>query len=84
MALYWLIFAEHYQLINIIGGIAFITLSSPGNMVTNGCIFQLNEKVEKKWLGWSPTIAFTNAGAAASDDPSASLLLDGADSDSKQ
>jgi paraquat-inducible protein B len=67
----------------IIGGIAFATPPSPGNMVSNGFIFQLNEKVEAKWLEWSPAIAVTNASAAVSDDPPASLLLEGADSDSK-
>jgi paraquat-inducible protein B len=68
----------------IIGGIAFATPPSPGNMVSNGCIFQFNEKVEQKWLEWSPAIAVINASAAISDNPPASLLLDGADSDSKQ
>ena len=68
----------------IIGGIAFATPPSPGNLVSNGCIFQLNEKAEEKWLEWSPTIAVTNASAAVSDDPPASLLLEGAGSDSKQ
>jgi paraquat-inducible protein B len=67
----------------IIGGIAFATPPSPGNMVSNGCIFQLDEKVEEKWLEWSPTIAVTNASAAISDNPPASLLLDGVDADSK-
>lgn len=67
----------------IIGGIAFATPPSPGNMVSNGCIFPLNEKMEEKWLAWSPAIAVTNASAAVSDDPPASLLLEGADSDAK-
>ena len=68
----------------IIGGIAFATPPTPGNMVSNGCIFQLNEKVEAKWLEWSPAIAVTDASAAISDNPPASLLFEGADSDSKQ
>jgi paraquat-inducible protein B len=67
----------------IIGGIGFATPPSPGNTVSNGCIFQLNEKVEEKWLEWSPAIAVTNASAAVSENPPASFLLDGADSDSK-
>ena len=67
----------------IIGGIAFATPPAPGNTVSNGCIFQLNEKVEEKWLEWSPAIAVTNASPAVSDNPPASLLLEGADSDSK-
>jgi paraquat-inducible protein B len=68
----------------IIGGIAFATPPTPGNMVSNGCIFQLNEKVETKWLEWSPAIVVSNASAAISDNSPASLLLEGADSDSKQ
>src|ERR1700733_11034532 len=37
----------------VIGGIAFATPPSPGIQVTNGDIFPLNEKVDKKWLEWS-------------------------------
>jgi paraquat-inducible protein B len=32
----------------IFGGIAFATPPAPGNTVSNGCIFQLNEKAEEK------------------------------------
>ena len=67
----------------IIGGIAFATPPSPGNLDSNGCTFQLNEKAEEKWLECSPAIAVTNARAAVSDNPPATLLLDGVDSDSK-
>lgn len=67
----------------IIGGIAFATPSIPGDVVSNGCTFQLNEKVDEKWLAWSPVIAVMNADAAVSQSPPASLLLDSMDTDSK-
>jgi paraquat-inducible protein B len=67
----------------IIGGIAFATPSIPGDVVSNGCMFQLKKKVDEKWLEWSPVIAVTNASATVSQNPPASLLLDSMDTDSK-
>ena len=59
----------------VIGGIAFATPQPPGILATNGGIFPLNEKVDKKWLAWSPTIAITNAPAKAPQNSPSSLLL---------
>jgi paraquat-inducible protein B len=59
----------------VIGGIAFATPPSPGILASNGGSFPLNEKVDKKWLKWSPAIAITNAPAKASQNPPSSLLL---------
>ena len=59
----------------VIGGIAFATPPSPGIMASNGNTFPLNEKVDKKWLKWSPAIAITNTPAKAPQSPPSSLLL---------
>ncbi len=67
----------------VIGGIAFATPSPPGILATNGVIFPLNEKVDKKWLEWSPAIAITNAPAKASQSPPSSLLLNSVNPDSR-
>ena len=67
----------------VIGGIAFATPPSPGIQVTNGNIFPLNEKVDKKWLEWSPAIAIKNAPAKASQSPPSSLLLNSVSPDSR-
>jgi len=67
----------------VIGGIAFATPPSPGILATNGVIFPLNEKVDKKWLKWSPAIVITNAPAKASQSPPSSLLLNSVNPDSR-
>jgi paraquat-inducible protein B len=59
----------------VIGGIAFATPPSPGILATNGDIFSLNEKVDKKWLKWSPAIDIKNAPAKVSQSPPSSLFL---------
>jgi paraquat-inducible protein B len=59
----------------VIGGIAFATPSPPGILASNGDIFPLNEKVDDKWLKWSPAIAIINAQPKTSQSPPASLLL---------
>ena len=67
----------------VIGGIAFATPQPPGILATNGGIFPLNEKVDKKWLKWSPTIAITNTPAKASQSPPSSFLLNSVNPDSR-
>ena len=67
----------------VIGGIAFATPQSPGILVTNGVIFPLNDKVDGKWLKWSPAITITNAPAKASQSPASPLLLNGISPDSR-
>lgn len=67
----------------VIGGIAFATPPSPGILATNGDIFPLNEKVDEKWLEWSPSIQITNAPAKASQSPPSSLLLNSVNPDSR-
>jgi paraquat-inducible protein B len=67
----------------IIGGIAFATPSPPGILATNGGNFPLNEKVDKKWLDWSPLIAVTNASVKAAPAPPSSLLLNGINPDAR-
>jgi paraquat-inducible protein B len=67
----------------VIGGIAFATPPSPGTLASNGSTFPLNEKVDGKWLKWSPAIAITNAQAKASQSPPSSLLLNSMNPNSK-
>jgi paraquat-inducible protein B len=45
----------------VMGGIAFATPLPPGRPATNGSVFQLYEKVDEKWVKWSPDIAITNS-----------------------
>jgi len=67
----------------VIGGIAFATPPSPGMLATNDNIFPLNEKVDDKWLKWSPVISITNTPAKAPQSPPSSLLLNSVNSDSR-
>ena len=67
----------------VIGGIAFATPSPPGILATNGGIFQLNEKVDDKWLKWSPAIEITNANPTAPQGSPSSLLLNSVNPNSK-
>ncbi len=67
----------------VIGGIAFATPTIPGILATNGDVFPLNEKVDGKWLNWSPAIAITNAPAKASQSPPSSLLLNSVNPNSR-
>jgi paraquat-inducible protein B len=67
----------------VIGGIAFATPSPPGIRATNGNVFPLNEKVDEKWLKWSPVIAITNAPAKSPQSPPASLLLNSVNPDAR-
>jgi hypothetical protein len=46
--------------------------------------FLLNEKLDDKWLKWSPRIDIANANSAAAQDSPSSLLLNSVDSSSKQ
>jgi paraquat-inducible protein B len=64
----------------IIGGIAFATPAPPGDPAPAGTIFTLNDKLDDKWLKWSPTIEITNASASTPQDSPSSLLLNGLDS----
>jgi paraquat-inducible protein B len=66
--------AESFKAL-VIGGIAFATPQSPGIPVTNGVAFPLNDKVDRKWLKWSPAITITNAPAKASLISPSSLLI---------
>ncbi len=49
----------------VLGGIAFATPNDYGKLATNNQVFTLYEKVENKWLQWSPDIVLTNATVAA-------------------
>jgi len=59
----------------ILGGIAFATPSPPGILATNQSLFPLNDKLDGKWLKWSPIITVTNASVKASQTPASSFLL---------
>jgi paraquat-inducible protein B len=67
----------------IIGGIAFATPSPPGDLASNGAVFPLNEKMDEKWLKWSPVIEITNLSSVAPQDSPSSLLLNSVSPDSK-
>jgi paraquat-inducible protein B len=58
----------------IIGGIAFATPDNYGSVATNNTNFVLHDKVEDKWLEWSPAIILTNATVAVHTDKSNSPL----------
>jgi paraquat-inducible protein B len=64
----------------VIGGIAFATPSPAGDLAPSGTVFSLNEKVDEKWLKWSPSIEITNASPKAPQDSPSSLLLNGVNS----
>jgi paraquat-inducible protein B len=66
--------AESFKAL-VIGGIAFATPATNGTLATNGSIFPLNDKVDEKWLKWSPAITITNAPARPAQSPPSSLLL---------
>ncbi len=67
----------------IIGGIAFATPSSPGDLAAEGETFPLEEKLDQKWLEWSPVIAITNASVSLPQSSPTSLLLNNSVPDSK-
>ena len=67
----------------VIGGIAFATPSAPGPQATNRATFPLNEKLDEKWLKWSPVISSTNAQTRATQPPPSSLLLNSMNPGSK-
>jgi paraquat-inducible protein B len=75
--------AENFKSL-VIGGIAFATPSLPGTLATNGGIFPLNEKVDDKWLKWSPSIEITNASPTAPKGSPSAFLLNSVNPDSRQ
>ncbi len=75
--------AENFKSL-VIGGIAFATPSPPGILASNGVTFPLNEKVDDKWLNWSPSIEITNAGFTTPRSPPSSIILNGVNPNSKQ
>jgi paraquat-inducible protein B len=68
----------------VIGGIAFATPSSSGNLASNHSTFPLNEKADDQWLKWSPSIEITNANAKAPQNSPSSLLLNSVNSNQKE
>jgi paraquat-inducible protein B len=58
----------------VIGGIAFATPDNYGKVATNKADFVLHDKVEDKWLEWSPSIILTNATVALHAEDSTSPL----------
>jgi paraquat-inducible protein B len=67
----------------VIGGIAFATPPPTGILASNASIFPLNEKMDKKWLKWSPAIAITNASIKIPQDSPSSLLLNSVNPNSR-
>jgi paraquat-inducible protein B len=67
----------------VIGGIAFATPSASADLAVDGDSFPLEEKVDEKWLKWSPTISITNANTANPPDSASSMLLNTVAPDSK-
>jgi paraquat-inducible protein B len=59
----------------VIGGIPFATPPTAGPLATNRTVFSLNEKVDEKWLKWSPAISITNAQTHSVQSPPSSILL---------
>jgi paraquat-inducible protein B len=68
----------------ILGGIAFATPSQPGEAASPGSHFTLSEKMDAKWLDWSPVIVITNGNATATPDSPSSLLLNGVNPEQKE
>jgi paraquat-inducible protein B len=75
--------AENFKSL-VIGGIAFATPSPPETLATNGGVFPLNEKVDEKWLKWSPSIEITNASPTTPQGSPSSLLLNSVNPPPKQ
>ena len=71
--------AENFKSL-IIGGIAFATPSPPGEPPAPETVFMLNDKVDEKWLKWTPSIEITNANPVTPQDSPSSLLLNNLDS----
>jgi paraquat-inducible protein B len=67
----------------IIGGIAFATPNSPGDYAAEDEVFPLNEKLDEKWLKWSPAITLSNASISLPQDSPSSLLLNSAAPETK-
>jgi paraquat-inducible protein B len=67
----------------VIGGIAFATPSQPSDLAVDGDSFPLNEKLDEKWLKWSPVISLTNTTVTTPQDSPSSLLLNSSVPDSK-
>lgn len=40
----------------LVGGVSFATPDPPGNPAESGALFDLSEKVDPRWLGWTPAI----------------------------
>jgi paraquat-inducible protein B len=49
----------------VMGGVAFATPPDLGPLAKTGTSFTLHDKVEDKWLKWSPAIALTNTTTVA-------------------
>jgi paraquat-inducible protein B len=67
----------------VIGGIAFATPSLAGDLASAGAVFPLNEKVDEKWLKWSPSIEITNASPQAPQNSPSSLLMNSVNPDTQ-
>jgi paraquat-inducible protein B len=67
----------------VIGGIAFATPSASTDLAVAGDSFALEEKVDEKWLKWSPAISITNVNTASPPDSTSSMLLNTVAPDSK-
>jgi paraquat-inducible protein B len=48
----------------VIGGIAFATPDDAGPPAPTDEVFPLHEKLDDKWLQWSPSITITNVNSA--------------------
>jgi paraquat-inducible protein B len=65
--------AENFKSL-VIGGIAFATPNDDDQPATNNTVFALHEKIENKWLEWSPSIVLTNPTVATPANQSISPL----------
>jgi paraquat-inducible protein B len=59
----------------VIGGIAFATPAPPASAAKPGSVFPLHDKLDDKWLKWSPSIEVTNANVKGPEKSSPSSLL---------